>query len=115
MVLPLRNKSLTDKKFQINSLYLDQNLVSNLDGHVTIAPCLFQNAMELVRNQRKSYLKQEIMHGETWQEKLLQVIQTIISGREKCFTIITEENGDTLSAILNDKIIIELSDFLFLT
>ena len=101
-----------DKKFQINSLYWDKNVVSNLDGQVTIAPCLFQKTMRLVRNQRKIYLKQEIMHGKAWQENLLQVIQTIISGREKCFTIITEENGDTLSAILNE---IKSSYFLFLT
>ena len=52
--------------------------MSNLDGDVTIAPCLFQKTMRLVRNQRKIYLKQEIMHGKAWQENLFQVIQTTL-------------------------------------
>ena len=54
------------------------------------------------------------MHGKAWQEIWLQVIQTSISGRKMGFTIITEENGDTLSAILIDKITTKFYRFFIL-
>ena len=53
VVLLLKNKSLSDKKFQIMSMYGTKMWVLNLDGYVTIVPCLFQKAAKWCKINEK--------------------------------------------------------------
>ena len=83
---------------------MGQKCGANLDGHVKTAPWLFQTATKLVGNQSKQRSDAYCMarHGKKFGPK---VIQTSKLEGKKWLAIITEENGDTLSTILNDKII----------
>ena len=45
---------------QENSNNQSVHVVLNLDGHVTVAPCLSQKSNRMERNQCKCYLKQRI-------------------------------------------------------
>ena len=61
-----KKEMLNGQEVSNNKSVWDRNLVSNLNGHVKITPCLFQKLMESVGYQSKSYLKQ--INNE-WQSK----------------------------------------------
>ena len=50
-------------------------------------------------------------HGKKFGSNLAKQALSVRKTRSIWLTIITEENGDTLSTILNDKILIEFTNF----
>ena len=53
MVLPLRNKSLRNKKISNNMFVREKDVRLTLDGHVAIDPCLFKKQWRGVTSMRE--------------------------------------------------------------
>ena len=87
-------------------------MVLNLDGHMTILPCLFDKAMEGCKVHERVTLSKAMIHGEALLETRLQDTQTIIYGWKSDSPSKLNRIRDTLPKTLNDNSTIGLPSFL---
>ena len=87
-------------------------MVWNLDGHLTILPCLFDKAMEGCKVRERVTFSKAYIHGEASLETRLQDTQTSISGWKSDSQSKLNRIRDTLPTILNDNSTIGLPIFL---
>ena len=104
--LLLRNKNLTDKKFQVTSLYSTK--ISNLDGYMTLLISKSNGAGD--ESMKKWPVAKQWCIAEQ-NKKFGCRLSKKHSWRKKWLSIITEGNWDTLSAVLNDKFTREFHSF----